>query len=84
MLTYKYPTNMAPTEDPVLTREDHNEDPPIMFSTINPDVKNTNLQRNGREQHATPSWARITSGDKQAGKMRGDNSTREARKEINE
>jgi hypothetical protein len=57
---------------------------PVLFSTIAPVANNSERSKQGREQHATPSWARLTSGDKQAGKMRGENSTKEARKEVRE
>lgn len=73
MLTFKYPSNMAAPQGEALRRDAPKYELPIMFSTINPDVKNTERKMKGYEQHATPSWARLTSGDKQSGKMRGEN-----------
>jgi hypothetical protein len=84
MLSLKYPSNMAAPQGEALTRDAPKDELPILFSTINPDVKNTDRKMQGYEQHATPSWNRLTSGDKQAGKMRGENSTKEARKECKE
>lgn len=54
----------------------------IAFSTMSPTANNSERRKLGREEHATPSWNRLTSGDRQAGKMRGENSTKEARKEM--
>ncbi|MFA5130470.1 MAG: hypothetical protein WC477_06195 [Patescibacteria group bacterium] len=52
----------------------------IMFTTMCPTANNSERSKTGREQHATPSWNRLTSGDKQSGKMRGENNTKEARR----
>jgi len=84
MLSLKYPSNMAAPQSEALSRDDTSKGAPVTFAIMSPDANNKKLGEQGYEQHATPSWNRLTSGDKQSGKMRGENSTKEARKECKE
>lgn len=51
---------------------------------IPPDVNNKTLRDRGEPEHALPSWARITCGDKQSSKIRGDNITQSEKRNERE
>lgn len=44
----------------------------IRWPMIAPDVNNKSLRDKGEPEHATPSWNRLTCGDSQSCKMRGE------------
>lgn len=82
MLIARYPINQTDPRQSINERD--TGECAVLFTTIGPTANNSDRKKEGREQHATPSWNRLTSGDKQSGKMRGENSTKEARKECKE
>lgn len=84
MLTARYPVNLTDPRAHTMASDVDDTACAIAFSTIGPSANNSERAKLRKEQHATPSWNRLTSGDKQSGKMSGENSTKEAKKECKE
>lgn len=56
----------------------------VRWPLIPPDVNNKTLRDRGEPEHSLPSWARITCGDKQSSKVRGDNITQSEKRNAKE